>query len=131
MLSTNLKFHGLGDPIANPMLLRMEDPSANPELQNNVDEEEWFEFNQEMPKPRMKEFSSHYGGNKFRTTQRIVKPSSSSPTVKDILVGFELSNLSVGVGEVPPMVTVSIVKGELFTRSNNIHHFSAHSLALS
>ena len=105
---------------------------ANPNLQMNLDEEEWIESNQEMIEPRVRELSIHYHGNKFRTTQRIVKPSLSSLALKDILVGFGLENMSFGVGKVPSTTIVSIVVGMNFSLDQTTFTtFSSHSLVLS
>ena len=85
-----------------------------------------------MPKLRVRELSSHYCGNKFRTTRRIVKPSLLSPAVKGILVGSRLDNLSFGIGEVPSMVIVLVVAGMNFSSDRTTFTaFSSHSLALS
>ena len=45
MFSANLNFQGLGDVLADPESLAMEDPSANLGSQMNLDEEEWIESN--------------------------------------------------------------------------------------
>ena len=111
----NLNIQGSGHPKANQESLRTKDPLTNLKLQMNVDEEEWIELNQEMPEPKVRELSNHYCRNKFRTTQRIVKPSSLSPAIKDILVGYGLDNMSFGVGEVPLTTIVSVVASMNFS----------------
>ena len=68
-------------------------------------------MNQEICELEVKEFFSHYGRNKFRTSVRILKPSSLPLAVNDNLIGFGSNNLSFGVDNVSPTMVVSVVVG--------------------
>ena len=132
MPSKILKFQGSRDRVAHPMPLRIEDPLANPELQMNVDEDEWIESNQEMPESKVRELSSHYCGNMFRTILRIVKPSSSPPIVSNNVVGFRSDDLSFSVGEVLLMaIVLAVVQMNISSNQTTFVAYGAHILPLS
>ena len=98
----------------------------------NVDEDEWIESNHEMPEPKVRELSSHYRENKFRTTLRIVKPSSLPLVVNNNVVGSRSDNLSFSVDEVPPMaIILAVVCMNISSDQMAFMAYGAHTLPLS